>query len=172
MLKDIIFERRTVRKFKEDKVDRELLDELLKYSLMGPSYGNSRPVEFIVVEDKDTLNALSGIETFGTKYIAECPTVVIVMADTDLSETWVEECSIAASYLQLLAQEAGLNTAWVNLKDGETKDDVPMQEFTRNLFNLPKSYATLCMIPIGYGNEKVRKRVDFDASPKIHSEKF
>ena len=172
MLKDIIFERRTTRKFKEDKIDHELLNEILKYSLMGPSYGNSKPVEFIIVEDKNTLSTLSNIETFGTDFIADCPSVIVVMADTELSQTWVEECSIAASYIQLLAQEAGLNTAWINLKDGDTRDNIPMQDFTRSLFNLPKNYSTLCMIPIGYGNDKKRKRVDFDPSDKIHIEKY
>ncbi|MBP2025867.1 nitroreductase family protein [Peptoniphilus stercorisuis] len=172
MLKEIINSRRSVRKFKEDKVDHELLEELLKYSLMGPSYGNARPVQFVIVEDQETLNTLSNIETFGTKYIADAPAVIIIMADRDLSETWVEECSIAASYFQLLAQEAGLNTSWANLKEGTTKDGVEIQQFARELFNLPKNMSTLCMIPVGYGNDKIRKRVDFDPSPKIHYNKY
>lgn len=172
MLKEIINNRRSVRKFKNEKIDHEKLEELLKYSLIGPSYGNSRPVQFIVVEDQDTLNTLSNIETFGTKYLADVPAVVVIFADRELSETWVEECSIAASYLQLLAQEEGFNTSWVNLKDGETKDGVQIQKFARDLFNLPANMSTLCMIPIGFGDEKARKRVDFNASPKIHYEKF
>lgn len=172
MLKEIINSRRSVRKFKSDKIDHELLEELLKYSLMGPSYGNSRPIQFIVVEDQETLDKLAGIETFGTKYLSDAPCIVVIAADRELSETWVEECSIAASYFQLLAQEAGLNTSWANLKDGETKEGVPIQTFARELFNLPKNISTLCMIPVGYGNDKVRKRVDFDPSPKIHYEKY
>ena len=172
MLKEIINSRRSVRKYKPEAIDHEMLEDILKYSLMGPSYGNARPVQFIVVEDKDTLSTLSKIETFGTKYIADVPAVIVVCADREISQTWVEECSIAASYLQLLAQEAGLNTSWVNLKDGETKEGVPIQKFARELFNLPPNMSTLCMIPIGYGDDKLRKRVDFDASPKIHYEKY
>lgn len=172
MLKEIINNRRSIRKFKNEKIDHKLLEELLKYSLMGPSYGNAHPVQFIIVEDKETLNTLSNIETFGTKYIADVPAIIIVMADTNISTTWIEECSIAASYFQLLSQEAGLNTSWVNLKDGTTKDGIEIQKFARNLFNLPKNISTLCMIPVGYGNDKIRKRVDFDPSPKIHYEKY
>lgn len=172
MLDEIIKDRRTIRKFEDKPVPREILEEILQYSLMGPSYGNARPVQFLVVEDKEKLKALSEIETFGTKYIADVPEVILIMADTEISQTWVEECSIAASYLQLLAQEKGLNTSWVNLKSGETNDGVEIQTFLRTLFEIPKNFSTLCMIPIGYGSEKVRKRDEFDVSSKVHYEKF
>ncbi|SHH64963.1 Nitroreductase [Anaerosphaera aminiphila DSM 21120] len=172
MLDEIIKDRRTIRKFEDKPVPREILEEILQYSLMGPSYGNARPVQFLVVEDKEKLKALSEIETFGTKYIADVPEVILIMADTEISQTWVEECSIAASYLQLLAQEKGLNTSWVNLKSGETNDGVEIQTFLRTLFGIPKNFSTLCMIPIGYGSEKVRKRDEFDVSSKVHYEKF
>lgn len=172
MLKDIILDRRSIRKYEDKKIDKELIEEILMYSLMGPSYGNARPIEFIVVEDKETLNKLAGIETFGTKYIKDAPTVIIIIANTEISTTWVEEGSIAASYLQLLAQENGLSTSWINLKDGTTSDDEDIQEFTHKLFKLPEKFKTLCMIPVGYGKEKVRKRDEFDISTKVHYEKM
>ena len=55
LLKDIILKRRTVRKYKDKEVDREKIEELLMYASMGPSNGNSNPVEFIIVDDKNKI---------------------------------------------------------------------------------------------------------------------
>ncbi|RVU55138.1 nitroreductase family protein [Anaerosphaera multitolerans] len=173
MLKEIIKNRRTIRKYEDKPVEKEILEELLQFALMGPSYGNARPVQFLVVEDKEKLKKLSEIETFSTRFLADVPQVILVMADTDISKkTWVEECSIVASYLQLLAQEEGLSTGWVNLKEGETNQGVEIQSYLRELFDIPKNFNTLCVMPIGYGNERVRKRQEFDVSSKVHYEKF
>lgn len=172
MLKDIILKRRTTRAYKEDKVDRELILDILKHSLMGPSYANAHPVNFVLIEDKDSLKKLSEIEKFGTRYIADVPCGVLVMADTEITKVWVEECSIVASYLGLLAQEAGLNTSWVDLKEGNTQKGVEIQTYLRDEFNIPENFKTLCFIPIGYGNERHKKRGDFDISDKVHIEKF
>ncbi|EFI41948.1 MULTISPECIES: nitroreductase family protein [Peptoniphilus] len=172
MLKDTILERRSIRKYKDEKVDRETLEEILMYSLMGPSYANSHPVQFLIIEDKESLKKLSEIETFGTRYIAEVPQVILILVDRELAPTWIEEGSVVASYLQLLAQENGLNTCWVDLKEGKTSKGDEIQAFLRELFDIPKKFSSLCMIPIGYGNEKVKKREKFDIATKIHNEKF
>lgn len=173
MIKDTIFSRRSIRKYDQSKiVDKETLEEILKYSSMGPSYGNAHPISFIVVEDSEKRKKLSEIEMFGTSYIKDVPQLIVIIADTEISKTWVEEGSIAASYLQLQAQEMGLNTSWISLKEGTTQAGQDYQEFVRELFELPKKYSALCIIPIGYGNEKVRKRQDFDIAEKIHYDKF
>ena len=104
MLKDIILKRRSVRKYKDKEVDREKLEELLMYASMGPSNGNSHPVEFIVVDDKEKIEELSNMDSFATLYLKEAPLIVIVIANTDICKTWVEEASLTAAYLQLLLE--------------------------------------------------------------------
>ena len=66
MLKDTILKRRSVRKYKDKEVDKEKLEELLMYASMGPSNGNSHPVEFIVVDDKEKIEELSNMDSFAT----------------------------------------------------------------------------------------------------------
>lgn len=172
MIKEIIDKRRTIRKFTDEKVNHELLEELLMYSLMGPSYANARPVQFLVVEDKEGLEKLSEVERFSSKYVKDAPCAVVVMADTDLSKFAVEESTICASYLQLLAEDAGLATSWISLRGVVTKDKEASTEYVKREFGLPKNFEPLCVIPIGYRDEKAKKRVPFDVSPKVHYEKF
>lgn len=172
MLQEIIKSRRTVRKFKNQEVDRKTLEELLMYSTMGPSNGNSHPVEFIIVDDKDKIEKLSEMESFATLYLKECPCIIIVMANTEICKTWVEECSIAASYLQLLAKEQGLGTAWINVKEGTTSQKIEFEEYFRNEFNIPKKYRALCLIPIGYPKGGTKDHETYDVSEKIHYNTF
>ena len=50
-----ILERRSVRVFKDEKIERGDIDYILKAGLAGPSACNRRPVEIIVIENKDTI---------------------------------------------------------------------------------------------------------------------
>ena len=54
-----IFNRASVRVFKDAPVEKEKIEMLLKAAMQAPSAGNQRPWEFIVVEDKKTLEQLS-----------------------------------------------------------------------------------------------------------------
>lgn len=172
MVQEIILQRRSIRKYTEEKVDKSELEEMLMHALMGPSNANARPVQFVVVEDKESLKKLAGVEKFGTTYIKDAPLVVIVIADTEASPTWVEEGAIAGAYLQLLAEEKGYSTCWINLREGKTPEGIEMQEFVKEEFAIPKKFGVLCMIPMGKKDERVRKREKFEIGEKVHYEKF
>lgn len=172
MLQELIKSRRTVRRFKAQEVDRKELEELLMYSTMGPSNGNSHPVEFIVVDDKEKIEQLSEMESFATLYLKEAPCIVIVMANTEICKTWVEECSIAAAYLQLLAKEKGLATAWINVKEGTTAAKMEFEEYFRETFSLPQKYRALCLIPIGYPKGGTKDHETYDMAEKVHYNEF
>lgn len=172
MLKDTIKKRRSVRKYKEKEIDREVLENLLMYASMGPSNGNSHPVEFIVVDDKDEIQKLSEMNSFATMYLAGAPVIVIVIANTDICKTWVEESSIAASYLQLLCEEEGLSTCWINLVEGKTQDKTSYEEYFKEEFGVKAPYRASCLIPIGYKKMGTKDHEEFDVSSKIHYNKF
>ena len=53
---EAISTRRSYRKFKPDSVvDEEAVTEFLRAAMMGPSAGNSRPWEFIVIRNKEAV---------------------------------------------------------------------------------------------------------------------
>lgn len=172
MLKETILKRRTVRKFKDKEVDRELLEEILMYASMGPSNGNSHPIEFIVVDDKEKIEKLSQMDSFATLYLKEAPCVVIVIANTDICKTWVEEASLTAAYLQLLAEEEGLSTAWINVIEGNTAEKISYEEYFRENFGVKKPYRAACLIPVGYKKSGTKDHEEFDVSSKVHYNEF
>ncbi|MDO5712869.1 MAG: nitroreductase family protein [Tissierellia bacterium] len=172
MLKETIFNRRTVRKYTNEVMEKELLEELLMYASMGPSNGNSHPVEFLIVEEKENKKKLADVERFGTAYIADAPTVIVIIANKEVCKTWVEEGAIAASYLQLLLEEEGYSSSWINIHGNKTPDKEDTEDYVRREFNIPEKYGVLCLIPFGKKNERVRKRKEFEIGEKAHYEKF
>ncbi len=172
MLTDIIIKRRTVRSFKDKKVDRETLEKLLMYASMGPSNGNIHPVEFLIIDDKEKIEELSKMDSYSTAYLKECPCVIIFMADSVISKTWMEECAIVASYFQLLAEEEGLNTAWINVVRGSTSDKIPYSEYFEKNFGIKDPYKAMCLVPVGYKKHGTKNHEEFDVSEKVHYNKF
>ena len=59
MTENPILKRRSVRKFKDSAVSRELIDRLLEAAMAAPSACNRRPVDFYVVSNPDKLSELS-----------------------------------------------------------------------------------------------------------------
>ncbi len=55
---DIIYRRRTVRKFQPDKVPRELIERLLSAAIQAPSASNKQPWRFFVIESTEKRNEL------------------------------------------------------------------------------------------------------------------
>ena len=78
---DAILKRRSVRVFKDEKIEHSDLDYILKAGLAGPSACNRRPVEIIVIEEKNTiLSLLPG--RLESKPLLSAPLVLVVAADT------------------------------------------------------------------------------------------
>ncbi|MDD7363171.1 MAG: nitroreductase family protein [Peptoniphilus sp.] len=172
-LNEVIKKRRATRKYKQgETMDEETLLDILKQASMGPSKGNTHPVEFLIVEDEEKKERLAQIKKFGTKYLGEAPQIIVILGNNTEESTWVEETSIVASYLGLLLTDAGYQSSWVNIRDVKDNDGRPAEDVVRELFNIPAEYGILCLIPFGIADERLPKRRDFDISSKVHMGEF
>ena len=54
---EVIEKRRTVRKYSERPVEREVLEAIVKLAQTAPSSRNSKSSAFMIIEDRDTLDA-------------------------------------------------------------------------------------------------------------------
>ncbi|HOJ94772.1 MAG TPA: nitroreductase family protein, partial [Fervidobacterium nodosum] len=55
---EIIQKRRSIRLFKDMPVSDEVLENIARYALLAPSGRNSKPVELVIVRDKDTIKKI------------------------------------------------------------------------------------------------------------------
>lgn len=49
--------RRSIRKYQDREVEKEVIKELMKTAVVSPSGKNGRPYEFIVVTDKEKISS-------------------------------------------------------------------------------------------------------------------
>lgn len=117
-LKEALLKRRSIRKFTEEKVSDEMIDELMHAAMSGPSACNKTPWEFYVVSDKETLEQLYGAAHY-SKITA--PLAIVVCGDVTralplkYSEFWVQDCSAATENILLRAVDLGLGGVWCGI---------------------------------------------------------
>ena len=170
---ELVKTRRSIRKYLDKPVEQEKIKQITTAALMSPASKRSNPWEFIVVEDKETLNKLSECRTHGSGLLQGAPLAIVVAADTTKSDVWLEDASIAALIIQLQAHELGLGSCWVQVYNREKAPNLLTEEYIKELLNIPSQYGVLNIVSIGYPDED-RKPYDLEklAYNKIHSEKF
>lgn len=167
---DIIFNRRSIRRYNEQAVEQEKIDKLLRAAMQAPSAANQQPWEFIVVKDKDTLNKLAGISAY-SRMTADAPLAIVILGNEDrmrLQHHWEQDLAAATQNILLEAAYLGLGAVWLGVAPMEDRMD-----YVRNVFGLSKKLRPFCVIPIGYPAEgQENKFVDrFDPS-RVHYEKY
>ena len=151
---ELVQNRRSIRKFEDRPIEDEILNKILKAALMAPSSKRCQPWEFVVVDDKETLLQMSVCREMGCKFLDGAPTAVIVLADETLSDVWVEDASIAAAYLQLAAEDMGLGSCWVQVRNRMKSDQQSTESYLREVINAPENKRIECIIAIGYKKEE------------------
>ncbi len=145
-----ILTRTSIRDYQEKPVEDEKVEQMLRAAMAAPSAGNKQPWRFIVIKDKNTLNAIS--ENFQTmKMAAKAPMAIVVCGDLkatfpgDGVGYWVEDASAATENLLLAAHSLGLGAVWCGI--------YPMKERVaqlKEMLNIPDDILPLNVVPIGY----------------------
>lgn len=172
---DLFMNRRSIRKFKNIAVEREKLDTIIKGALTSPSGRNDMPWELIVVEDRQKLDLISKLKGEASEYIKTAPLVIGVLADEDKTNLWLEDSSIIASIIQLLAESLDLASCWNHMKD-VLIDGVDIEAKAKKLLAIPdelKNLRLLTIIAIGYPDEDLeshrKENLSYDL---VHREKY
>lgn len=152
--KDLITKRRSIRKFTEQAINPESVQLLLQAGLIAPSGMNRKPCHFIAVEDKEKLFLLSKSKKNGSTLIEGCALAIIVCTDPLTSDVCMEDAAIAATYIQLQAEDLGLSSCWVQIHGRQKADDSDSEEYVRSVVNAPMQFQVLTIIAIGHKNEE------------------
>lgn len=146
---DLVKTRRSMRKFTDDRVTDEELKELMRAALMAPSSKGSHCWEFAVVEDAAVLSQLSTCKQVGSAFLAEAPMAIVVLADPQVSDVWIEDASVASTMLLLQAEDLGLGACWVQIRDRKDENGVPAEEIVRRILGIPEHLRILSIVAVG-----------------------
>ena len=169
---DLLKNRRSIRKFTDEPVSKEDVEKLLKAGLLAPSSMGKKPVELIVVQDREIISKLETCKKYGTLPLKSAPLVIVVIADSELSDVWVEDASIVSTLIQLEVEKLGLGSTWIQMRRRESVDK-DSEVAVREVLGIPDKYGVLSVIAIGHKNEEKKAYDDSDLDfGKVHYEGF
>ena len=170
---ELLKRRRSSRVFTGEPVDKDMVCNLMRAALMSPSGHRINPWEFIMVEDKNVLKALSVSKEHGASLLEGAAMAVVVIADTGKTDVWIEDCSIATIIMQLAAEDMGLGTCWVQIRRRSDAGGNSAEDNVRAILGIPSNYAVLSIVAVGH---KAREAKPFDEEKmqwnKIHIGSF
>lgn len=152
-VEEAILKRRSVRSYKDKKVSRSKLNELMKSVRMAPSASNRQDWGFVLVDDHTTKEKLY-LAAKEQSFVREAPVVIAGVATNpaeDMScnvNAGTVDLSIALDHLTLRAAEEGLGTCWIGAFD---------QEKTKEILDIPGEYKVIALMPLGYPSQKLEK---------------
>ncbi len=151
---EVIQKRHSVRKYSDRPVEREVLDAIVNVALTAPSSRNSKSSAFMIVEDKDTLEALALMRDYGSGLIAGAPAAIVVLGDETKTDLWVDNCAISATFVQLAVTAMDLASCWVHCNGRPRLKDEPdgakAEDYVAELLGLKPGMRPYCVIAIGY----------------------
>jgi nitroreductase len=83
-LKDIVLNRRSIRRFKSDPVPRDLILDLIDAARLAPSASNRQPCRYYVVADEVAREKLRSSGAILQKFVLEAPVCIVCCADMSL----------------------------------------------------------------------------------------
>ena len=164
-LKEALLKRRSIRKFTDQKVSDEQINELLHAAMSGPSACNRTPWEFYVITQQEKLEELQSASRF-TKMKA--PLAIVVCGNLSralplkLGEFWIQDCSAATENILLRVTDLGLGAVWCGIHP-QKRPEKRVQE----ILDLSDKCIPLNIIWIGHPAENSEARDQYDEK-RIH----
>jgi nitroreductase len=170
MFLPLIQKRRSIRKFKPKPVERDKVALLVEAALRAPSSMGSNPWEFVVVTDQAVLQKLSKAKPHGSTFLENAPLAVVVCANPEKSSVWVEDASIAATYIQLAAESLNLGSCWIQLRERMHDNEKTSGAYVSELLQIPEVMRVECIVALGYpGETKQPHRKETLELHKVHA---
>jgi len=148
-----IMTRTSVRKYANEAVTKADIETMLRAGMAAPTAVNKQPWHFVVVTDREQLNALAAANR-GTGMAAKAPLAIVVCGDMQKTLSgigqgfWVQDCSAATENILLAANALGLGGVWTGLYPNEERANA-----VRDVLKAPEHIVPLCVIVIGHPAE-------------------
>lgn len=164
----LIFKRKSVRKFKDEKVDDGVIINLLKAGMQAPSSCNSQPWEFIVVSNEEDKLAISEMHQFA-KPAANASHLIITLGN--LNEAKVirmieQDLGACNENILLQATYEGIGAVWLGFHPIEDRT-LKLKEY----LNIPDYCIPFSVICVGYPSQEMEVKLRYDES-KVHFDKY
>ena len=163
---DVVVSRRSIRRFRSDKISRDILDKIIYHATMAPSGKHEQPWYFVVIQDDvDYKNKVAdlivgaGEEQLvknpnfpqgyvrGTALAIKTAPVLIAVFETRDSQLNMQKQSMGAAIqnICLSATAAGLGSLWMGYVDLCNKE-------IESHLGVPSTHKIVAAVAIGYSD--------------------
>lgn len=166
---DVLLKRRSVRRYTDDDITKEQLNRILKAGLLAPTSRNRKPCNFLVVSNKQTLKELADVKEHGSKFLADANKAIVVIANTMVADTWIEDSSIALSFMHLMAADIGVGSCWIQIHMRKSADGEDAEKLVRDIVKIDDYFRIVGILALGIpdGDVKPHSLDDVDKG-KVH----
>jgi nitroreductase len=137
----VIKSRHSVRKFKPDRIDDNVIIDAIECARHAPTAMNLQPWLFGIIKDKQMLQKIAQLTDHG-KFIADASLCIAVFGEKKATY-YLEDCCAATENLIIALQAHGVSSCWV------AGDKKGYAEQVRTLLNVPGGYTLVSLVPAG-----------------------
>jgi nitroreductase len=153
-IRELIQKRRTIRRFRQEKIESEILSEIIDSARLAPSASNLQPLEFVLVDDPPVVEQIFPF----TKWAGYLPndsgrppkgsepvTYVVVLINRDIAFNGGEhDVGAAVENMILTALYHNIGSCWIASVNRKN---------VRALLKIPSIYEIDCILALGYPDE-------------------
>lgn len=158
---DNIATRTSVRDYEARPVEKEKIEKMLRAAMAAPTAMNKQPWHFVVVDQRNVLDALAGTNPYA-KMLKKAPLAIVVCGNTDKMiegggrDFWIQDASAATENLLLAAHAMGLGAVWTGAYPSEERC-ISISK----VLSLSDNLVPLNMIVVGYPAEHPQPKQKF-----------
>lgn len=144
---ETIAQRKSVRKFKNQPIEKELIEKVIESARLAPSAVNFQPWKFYICRSEEAKKAVR--QSYPREWFNGAPLYILVCGDHQ--ESWKRPCdgkdhldidvAIAVEHMVLKITELGLGTCWVCNFDPQT---------LKEKLQLSENMEPIVLLPVGY----------------------
>ena len=158
---DNIATRTSVRDYEARPVEKEKIEKMLRAAMAAPTAMNKQPWHFVVVDQRNVLDALAGANPYA-KMLKKAPLAIVVCGNTNKMiegggrDFWIQDASAATENLLLAAHAMGLGAVWTGAYPSEERC-ISISK----VLSLSDNLIPLNMIVVGYPAEQPQPKQKF-----------
>lgn len=182
-MKEILKNRKSIRKFKTSDIDNQLINQLLTDAFLSSTTGNMQLYSVVITKEKNQKEKLA-LSHFSQPAYMNAPVIITFCADYNRFIKWCKlrnaepgydnfqsfitasiDALLVAQTFSLLAEEQGLGICYL----GTTTYN---PDKIADVLNLPKFVVPITTLAVGYPDESPEKQDRLPANGLIHYETY
>ena len=157
--KNVVEQRRSIRKYEDKAVPRDIIKEVVRMASFSPSWKNTQIVRYVIVDDaskkEELADKAASVYAYNAKTIKNAPGVCVITMESGISgfeedgsyttskeDRWeMFDAGIATQTFALAAFEEGIGTVILGIFD---------EEKVKEVLNLPENEKVAAIVAFGY----------------------